>query len=207
MIQRLLTALLLLGSATTLSAQAADGNGGGGGAMLHAGDKLRITVWENAALSGDFEVSADGTLRHPVYNRLRVVDVPVAALRPRIREFLLTFEREPLVEVEPLLRVLVGGEVRSPGVYYLTPEATIADGVAKAGGVAADGRLNAVVVEREGTRRKLDLTRPDAALAGETVRSGDRIVVERRRQLLRDVVGPLASLAATAVALLTLARQ
>lgn len=202
MIPRALAAALLLVTATAAHAQSGDA-----GASLRAGDKLKITVWENEALSGDFEVAPDGTLRHPVYNRLQVVGVPVAELRPRIREFLLTFEREPLVEVEPMVRVVVGGEVRAPSVYYLGPDVTIADAIARAGGVAADGRLDAVTLERDGGRRSLDLTKSGAALAGEQVRSGDQIVVGRRRQLLRDVVGPLASLAATAVALLTLARQ
>jgi protein involved in polysaccharide export with SLBB domain len=201
---RALLLAVLLGAAPTLHAQSSPA--ATGAVSLRAGDVLRVKVWENEELSGDFEVAPDSSLRHPVYNRLKVAGVPVTQLHARIREFLLTFEREPLVEVEPLLRVVVGGEVRSPNIYLLGPEVTVADAIARAGGVGAEGRLDAVTVERAGARRRLDLTRPDAS-AAETVRSGDLIVVDRRRRLLRDVVGPLASVAATVVSLLTLARQ
>jgi len=201
---RALLLAALLGAAPTLHAQSSPA--ATGAVSLRAGDVLRVKVWENEELSGDFEVAPDSSLRHPVYNRLKVAGVPVTQLHARIREFLLTFEREPLVEVEPLLRVVVGGEVRSPNIYLLGPEVTVADAIARAGGVGAEGRLDAVTVERAGARRRLDLTRPDAS-AAETVRSGDLIVVDRRRRLLRDVVGPLASVAATVVSLLTLARQ
>ena len=142
-----------------------------------------------------------------VYNRLTVTGVPVGQLRPRIVEFLQNFEREPLVEVEPLLRITVNGEVRSPNTYLFGPEVSVAEAIARAGGATADGKMSRVVLERDGERRTLDLSSPSAQIEGETIRSGDRITVNRGRQLLRDVVGPAASIASTIVSLLILVRR
>jgi len=171
---------------------------------LQPGDAVRITVFEMPNLSGEFGVSADGTLQHPVYNRLTVVGVPTSALRARVEEFLRTLQREPQVNVEPLVRIAVGGEVRQPNTYLFPPEYTIADAVASAGGVLPDGRLDRVRLDRGTTSRTLNLSEPDAELLASTIRSGDRITVERRRNMLRDVVGPSASIAATILTVVNL---
>ena len=186
---------------TVAAAQSAAPSGASG---LQPGDAVRITVFEMPNLSGEFGVSPDGTLQHPVYNRLTVVGVPTGALRARVEEFLRTLQREPQVSVEPLVRVTVGGEVRTPNSYLFPPDYTIADAVASAGGAAAEGRLDRVRVDRGAQSRTVDLTRPDANPRESTIRSGDRITVERRRNTLRDVVGPTASIAATLLTIVNL---
>lgn len=173
-------------------------------ASLQPGDAVRITVFEMPSLSGEISVAPDGTLQHPVYNRLTVVGVPTSALHARVEEFLRTLHREPQVSVEPLVRVTVGGEVRTPNSYLFPPNYTVADAVASAGGAASEGRLDRVRLDRGPASRTLDLTRPDTSPRENTIRSGDRITVERRRNTLRDVAGPTASIAATILTIVNL---
>lgn len=174
---------------------------------VQPGDMLRITVWKDADLSGDFSVAPDSTLVHPIYNRLKIVGTPVATLERVVLDFLRTFHSDPQVEIEPLFRVVVGGEVRAPSAYFLDPTKTVGDAIAEAGGASAEGNLSSVMVERAGQQRRLDVTRTGEGAADQRVRSGDRIVVARRRNILRDYVGPLFSVAATVVSLLTLSRR
>lgn len=173
---------------------------------LRPGDMLRISVWENAAMSGEFEVAPDGTLRHPLYNRLQVGGVPVAELRGEVDAFLRKFQRDPQVEVEPLFKVTVSGSVRSPNIYTLPPETTLADAIARAGGAAEGGRLDRVILLRDGRELRVDLSR-GADVAPQNIRSGDQILVPARRNLLRDYIGPLASVSATIFSIISLSRR
>jgi polysaccharide export outer membrane protein len=175
-------------------------------ATLRPGDMLRITVWENPAMSGEFEVAPDGTLRHPIYNRLRVGGVPVDGVRGEVDAFVRKFQRDPQVEVEPLLKVMVSGNVRAPNIYSLPPETTLADAVARAGGAAEGGRLDRVSLLRGGRELRVDLSR-GADEAPPTIRSGDQIVVPARRNLLRDYIGPLASVSATIFSIISISRR
>ena len=173
---------------------------------LRPGDWLRSSVWENAAMSGEFEVAPDGTLRHPLYNRLKVGGVPVAELRGEVDAFLRKFQRDPQVEVEPLFKVTVSGSVRSPHIYTLPPETTLADAIARAGGAAEGGRLDRVILLRDGRELRVDLSR-GADVAPQNIRSGDQILVPARRNLLRDYIGPLASVSATIFSIISLSRR
>jgi polysaccharide export outer membrane protein len=169
--------------------------------VLQPGDAVRVTVWRKPEFSGEFVVAADSSLRHPLFQAVRVAGVPLAVAKQRVYEFLSRFEQDPQLVLEPLLHVTVIGEVRQPNLYALRPETTLSQAVAIAGGASERGRLDRVLLRRGGREIVVDLTRPDEALAGLLIRSGDQLVVERRREVLRDVVGPLAALVAAAAAI------
>jgi protein involved in polysaccharide export with SLBB domain len=111
--------------------------------------------------------------------------------------------------MEPLLRVAVSGEVDRPQVFATRPGTTIGEAVARAGGVTLIGNRNKVRVlrlEPNGEQQQLmvDLTQPNSTSRNILVRSGDQIVVPRRRNVFRDVIGPVSSLAAAVAAIFTL---
>jgi polysaccharide export outer membrane protein len=199
--------LLAAPAAPAQSSSAASDAPVAGALVLNPGDLVRVTVWRKPELSGEFLISADGTLRHPLYRSVRVSGLPLPAVEARLREFLATYEASPQVLVEPLVRVVVGGEVRVPALHTLPPETTIGQAIALSGGAGEQGRLDRVRLVRNGRVETLDLTNPDGVAGRMTVRSGDEIVVGRRRNSFRDVVGPLSSLAAAIAAIATLARQ
>ena len=94
----------------------------------------------------------------------------------------------------------VVGEVKQPNSLTVPAGTTVAQAIALAGGPTLDADLPNIRLVREGHIISIDLTRPDLAMAGTTVRSGDEIVVVRARSVLRDVVAPWATLIGGAAA-------
>jgi protein involved in polysaccharide export with SLBB domain len=183
---------------------AAQSHSSSSGAVLNPGDAVRITVWRKPELSGEFELTGAGTIDHPIYQSVQAAGVPVSEVHRRLNVFLLDWEAEPRFTVKPLFRVAVGGEVLRPSLYTLAPEVTIAQAVATAGGVTDRGRLTRVRVLRSGSDMTVDLTRSDSHLALMTVRSGDQIIVERRREVFREYIAPAGTIAMAAVSLLNI---
>ncbi len=171
---------------------------------LRAGDVVRITVWRQPELSGEFEVSGEGTIAHPVYRRVTVTGVPLTTAEQRVRALLDRYEKNPEFVMEPLFLVGVGGEVRQPNLYRVRPQTTIAEAVALAGGPTERGRIDAVRVFRGGGQLQADLTQPHVGLAASPVQSGDQISITRRQDVLRDYVAPLSSITAALVGIVAL---
>jgi polysaccharide export outer membrane protein len=173
--------------------------------VLNPGDAIRVTVWRQPELSGEFEVLADGTIAHPLLRGVRVTDVPLSVAEERVGDYLARLETTPQFVVQPLLRVAVGGEVRQPSLYRLPPATSIAEAIALAGGATERGRLERVRLFRDGREVQIDLTRPEAGAAQGPIRSGDQIFVDRRVSIFRDYIAPAGSITAALVSLLTFA--
>lgn len=165
--------------------------------ILNPGDAIRITVWRKPELSGEFAIAGDGSIVHPLYREVRVTGIPMSSVEALLRDVIGKIERTPFV-IEPLLRVSVEGEVRQPSVYSLRPETSISQAIAMAGGPTERGRAEKVRVIRTDGEIAIDLRKPDGGTRT-TVRSGDRIVVDRSRAVFRDVMTPIITvLGATA---------
>lgn len=160
---------------------------------LKSGDQLRVTVWRNPEMSGDFTVVANGTLNHPLYREVQVTGIPISAVEDRLRTFLMRYASNPQFVIQPLLRVIVGGEVRTPNVFSVPPETTIAHAIVLAGGPSPTGRLDRIKLLRDGREITIDLRRPDSPAATLVVHSGDEIMIPRSRNVFRDFVGPTMS--------------
>ena len=175
--------------------------------VLKPGDKVRISVWKDTTMSGDFVVGVNGALLHPLYQSVPVTGVPIAEVQRRLRTFLTQYESNPEVVVEPLFRIVVNGAVRTPQVYQLPRETSISMAIAQAGGPLPDGRLDKVRLWREGKEYTLDLTHADAAWANAPVMSGDQIIVTQRSHFFREVFIPIASLAGATASIINLIRR
>jgi len=171
---------------------------------LRAGDAVRITVWRKPEMSGEFAVSSDGSIAHPLYREVRAIGVPLTELEERLRTFLQRFEEKPQFVVEPLLRVAVGGEVRLPNLYNLRPETSVAQAVAMAGGPNERGRRDRVRLVRGDREMVVDLRNGGASLARGPVQSGDQIFIERERAVFRDFVAPSMSILGGVAAMISL---
>jgi polysaccharide export outer membrane protein len=162
-----------------------------GATTVHPGDHIKITLLgDDKNLSGEFEVGPDSTLKRPLYNRVKVVGVPLPQLKEKLAAFLRTFQREPQFEVEPLLKVSVGGEVRSPNILFLSPQTTVADAISLAGGTTDRADLNRVTLLRD--RREQLLSLQGSGLNGAIlIRSGDQISVGASRNITGTVIAIL----------------
>jgi polysaccharide export outer membrane protein len=145
---------------------------------LQPGDIVQITVWERPELSGDFTVSQDGTLVHPLYQQVRVTGLPSSQVQERIRSFLSQFEANPQLVVRPLYQVALAGQVFRPSIYTVQPGTTISQVVTQAGGVTESADTDDVQLTR-GTRvTEIDLR--DLATVQMPVQSGDQILVKAK---------------------------
>jgi polysaccharide export outer membrane protein len=176
-------------------------------AVLVPGDVVRITVWRQPELSGEFRIMSDGTIGHPLYQAINVRAVPIADLPARVRQFLTTYEQNPQFTLEPLVRVSVGGQVRLPNLYTLPVGTTVSQAIAQAGGVTERGNPSQVRLLRAGRTQVIDLSSAKAGAGAGPVRSGDELFVGQRGNPLRDVIGPLASVLGAAAAIIIAARQ
>jgi len=195
----LVAVLLPLAHPARGAAQTADS------AFLRPGDLVRLSVFRQPELSGDFPVGSDGTLQHPLLTEVRVVGVSRAAIRERLREVLSRYARDPSFVFDFLYRVTVTGEVRLPNLFNLSPETTLGQAVASAGGITEFGRLDRVHLVRDGRDVVVNLQSPDPAVAAMRIHSGDQIRVSRRANLLRDYVGPFAAIIGALAALASVA--
>jgi polysaccharide export outer membrane protein len=164
-------------------------------AVLAPGDSVRIVVWRKPEFSGDFVVAPNGTVTHPLFRSVQVAGVPFATAEANLRRFLARFEENPEFVMEPLIRVAISGEVERPLVYALRPETTVAEAVARAGGateVGARNRVRVLRLEPSGQQEQLivNLTDPEAGYGRIPIRSGDQIIVDRRKSFMRDILLP-----------------
>lgn len=194
----LLVATCALVLPPVVSAQSSPANTGAD--VLRPGDAVRITVWQKPEMSGEFAVAGDGSIADPFYMAVNVANLPFATAAQRIREHVERFERTNMVLVEPLVRVSVGGEVRQPNLLIVRPETTVAQAVMLAGGPTERGNLGKIKVFRGAQEVHVNASRADNQ-APAFVRSGDLIVVTRKTSLLRDHIGPLASVTAAIASL------
>ena len=168
---------------------------------LAPGDQIRIIVWRNAELSGDFFVAADGTITHPIYREVQVSGLPMAAVEEKLRTFLTRYTTNPQFVVIALVRIVVGGEVRAPNLYSVPPQTTVTQAIALAGGTTELANLSEVRILRDGQEVKVDLTRADEKAGLLQIRSGDQILIARKRNIFRDIIGPTASTLGLVVAI------
>lgn len=167
--------------------------------QLRPGDHLRITVLgDDKELSGDFEIAPDSTLRHPLYNQVKVAGIPVSMLKERMASFLRNYQKDPQLDVEPLYKVSVGGEVRTPNIYLLPPQTTIAEAVVRAGGQTDQGNAELVTVLRDGRKLLFKLGEASGSPQASTIQSGDQISVAPRRNALNRISGITPILGVTA---------
>jgi protein involved in polysaccharide export with SLBB domain len=163
--------------------------------VLTPGDSVRIEVWRKPEFSGDFVVAPDGTITHPLFRSVRVAGLPFATAEANLRTFLGQYEENPQFVMEPLIRVAVSGEVTRPLVFAARPETSIGEAVARAGGTTQFGarnRIRVIRLEPNGAQQQLvvNLSDPNSTQGTLPVRSGDQIVVDRRKSFFRDIMVP-----------------
>ena len=208
----LVLGLVLVGLVSTRGAQAQRPTGPTspaplrGALVLKPGDALRISVWRDSELSGEFQIAPDGTVIHPMWRAIRVAGIPLPEVETRLRTFLEGLQSQPQFVVEPLLRVTVGGEVTTPNLYFVRTDITASQVVSLAGGATERGRRDRVRLVADGRVRYIKLDGYDSS-ADLPVRSGDQYIVESRSSVFRDVIVPLIGVAGAAAAIINVSRS
>jgi len=171
---------------------------------LLPGDVIRVAIWREEDLSGEFPVDQDGSVVLPLLGPRPVVGISPAALREQLHEEYAGYLVNTSVNVTLLRRIIVLGEVRVPGQYTVDATQSIADLIARAQGLSPDGNAEDIRLLRQGASFRTNLSGTQSIVdAG--IRSGDQILVGRRGWLSRNfpsVVG-VASLIANVVVIVS----
>jgi polysaccharide export outer membrane protein len=169
------------------------------------GDLLRIVVFQQKEMSGDFQIDSRGILQIPGLG-----DLPVGGMNPvQIKARLIQqLEKqgysEPDLSLQPLIRVAVMGEVRTPGPQPIDPGTNLIQLLSIVGGPTERADLKKAHVLREGKSFPVDLgSAMNGSFTGRIVLfSNDVLVVPAKTGFFRSenfatiatVTGTLATL-------------
>lgn len=170
------------------------------GRYLQPGDKIRVHLWQDPDLSGEFVVDESGYVSLPLVGMRRVTDRPGEAVKRQLTEEFSRQVRNQAAQITLLHRVRVLGAVGQPGLYWADGTMTLGDIVAEAGGVAPEGDENDIRVQRGARAFR---TRLDGGRGEFPLESGDVVTVNRRSWLARNasiVIGAFISAVTIVVA-------
>lgn len=141
--------------------------------ILGTGDKIRVTVFGEPDLSGEFEVGATGSLSLPLIGAVATVDLTPRGLENAIISRLKDgYLKNPKVAVEVIeyRPFYILGDVKSPGSYPYVNGMTVLNAIALAGGY--------FLSEEDAVRLRLELTRAREQL--------DLLIGEYRAAIARE---------------------
>lgn len=160
--------------------------------VLGPGDVVRLKIWREPDLSGDFNVDEHGMAVFPKIGPVHVSELTPDSLRKMLVATYSAYLRDPAIEVTMLRRVTVLGAVKNPGLYPIDPTMTVADVLALAGGAMPNGKQDQLELMRGGQKVPVNFT--SRTTVGDTpIRSGDELYLPERSWLSRNgyVVGAL----------------
>ena len=173
--------------------------------VIGPGDVLKLRIWREPDMSGEFQVASNGTVVLPRLGQINVASMPADSLQAILTDRYKAYLNNPSIEISLLRRVTITGAVKTPGVYPLDPTMTIADALALAGGASSEGKRDQVEIRRAGRSIVADL-RNDTRLADSPVQSGDQLYVPAKPWLARNTWLISAGVSLTAVVITQLAR-
>ena len=153
---------------------------------LEPGDIIRLRIWREENMSGEFTVDADGTVVFPRLGPRRVTGKDPVTLKDELVVEYGRLLRTPSVEVTFLRRINVGGAVQRPGVYHVDPTMSVRDVLLEAGGATPIGRTDRIELIRDGEVIQARL-RQDQAVVESAIRSGDQLFIPERSWVARNI--------------------
>jgi polysaccharide export outer membrane protein len=146
---------------------------------LGAGDKIRVIVYNEPQLSGDFSVSSDGEISLPLIGNVQVGGKPIERVTQEVQARLSDgYLRDPRVnmEVATYRPFFILGEVRSPGQYPYLSGLTALNAIATAQGYTPRARKSTVRIRRFGDQYEQEfvLTPNLRIYPGDTIRLTER---------------------------------
>lgn len=148
------------------------------GYLVDAGDKLKITVFDEETLTGEFDVGTGGTISLPLLEPVSVKDMTPRQVAQVIEEKLAAggYVLYPRVSVDILeyRPFFILGEVTTPGEYPHGGDLTLEQAVAKAGGYTPRAQKNMVVLKRQDWAESRLIKLGDSPLR---IAPGDTIII------------------------------
>jgi protein involved in polysaccharide export with SLBB domain len=147
---------------------------------LGPNDRIRIIVFGQPTLTGEFTIDGNGTMSYPLIGNIPAGGMTVAELQRTI-----TLKLEPDYLVNPSVSAevvtrrpfYVIGEVQKPGNYPYVTDMTVLNAVAMAGGFTYRARKNDFYIKRSDKNGRMVRVLADS---GTVLRPGDTLEVRER---------------------------
>lgn len=146
---------------------------------LGAGDHLRVIVFGQPDLSGEFQVDGSGNVALPLIGNVAAGGTSAGELETSIAQKLTPdYLRDPRVSVEVITYrpFYIVGEVKSPGNYAYTNGMTVINAVAMAGGFTYRARDDEFDIARAGgtSRESEEATQQTKVYPGDVITVRER---------------------------------
>ena len=148
---------------------------------MSAGDKLRVSVFGEETLTGDYVITSSGNLTFPLIGNLPASGKTVEELQVLIATALKDgYVNDPRVTIQviSLRPFYILGEVNRPGEYPVATGLTLEQAVASAGGYTYRANTKRAYVKRanQTDEELLDIRggKPVIIRAGDTIRIRER---------------------------------
>jgi polysaccharide export outer membrane protein len=147
---------------------------------LGAGDRVRVTVFNEPSLTGEYNITPGGALAFPLIGMVnaggRTIDAVQQELTGKLAE---GYVNDPRVSVEVLTYrpFYILGEVNRPGEYSFASGMTVEQAIARAGGFTYRANEKTVFLRRQtgaGESAVPLRSAKVAVLPGDTIRVGER---------------------------------
>ena len=147
---------------------------------LGNGDKIRITVFGEPDLSGEYVIDGAGQISMPLIGEIQTHGMTIRQLQRHLEEeYRKGYLNSPKISAEVInyRPYYIMGEVNNPGEYPYTAGLTINNAVATAGGFTYRANKKTVFVRgaKEQAERDVALTPTTQVNAGDTIRIGERL--------------------------------
>ncbi len=147
---------------------------------LGSSDRLRITVFGHADLSGEFEIDGTGAISMPLIGQVSAEDLTTVQLEELIATKLSDgYVLDPRVSAEVInyRPFYILGEVARPGEYPYTNGLSVQNAIAAAGGFTYRANRRVVYIKSVDSANEVayDLTPGTVVRPGDTLRIGERI--------------------------------
>jgi len=119
---------------------------------LGVGDTIEIVVYRHDDMKLTTKINPSGTIMFPMVGDIQAAGKSLTVFRQELTNRLSKYIPDPQVSISissvQSQKILVLGEVKSPGAFALDTDLTILDAVGKAGGWTADAKTTNVLLLR-----------------------------------------------------------
>lgn len=146
---------------------------------LGVSDKVRVIVYNEPTLSGEFAVSAAGTLAFPLIGEVTAFNKTTQQIADDVQKKLADgYLNDPKVSIEVITYrpYFILGEIKTPGQYPYTNNLTVLNAIATAAGFTPRADRKIVYIRRSGeeSERPYRLTPGVRVYPGDTIRLAER---------------------------------
>ena len=145
---------------------------------LGSGDKIKLTVYGEDDLSGDFQIGGNGGLSLPLVGQVQAGGRTIPEFEVLLTRQLQTYFRHPRVNIQVLnyRPFYIQGEVKNAGEYTYSNGLLVRDAIAKAGGYTYRASTNYVYIRHaaEHEEKRYALDTPVYVIPGDNIRIDER---------------------------------